>query len=140
MTQTTTPSIALFSRERDLELNHQLNPDSSNVRTLEVRASNPCPGSNFSLEINKSEICVCLMPTFSTFKALKPSFTADRGEDLTHFLCLHHYGGTHTRLCVSVNIRRFSELRLCAITYIVVECMINGCEVIKGEGETRCWH
>ena len=43
-------------------------------------------------------MCVFLMPTLLTFKAFGPRFIEDREENMTHFLCLHHFGGPHYRV------------------------------------------
>ena len=40
-------------------------------------------------------LCVCYNANLSALSKFGPLFTADRSESVTHFLCLHHFGGQH---------------------------------------------
>ena len=64
--------------------------------------------------------------------AFGPRFIADRGEKVTHFLCLHHFGWSHYRmLCIS-KFQQISRMSVC-----IVMCDIWD---EQGYGETRCRH
>ena len=39
-----------------------------------------------------------LMLNFRTLKVFVPWFNVDRGESVTHFLFLHHFGEPHCRM------------------------------------------
>ena len=48
-------------------------------------------------------VYVFLMLTLCTLKAFEPLFTVDRGESMTHFLFLHHYGAPYyMMICIYV--------------------------------------
>ena len=55
-----------------------------------------CHGKcSFLFNLTLLNVCMFLMLTFCTFKACVPPFTMDRGNSVTHFIFLHHFGWPH---------------------------------------------